>query len=234
MTEERSAVGVGGGVATTLPAPPTQARGAAKRDRIYEAALARFDSLGVEAARIEDVVDDADVSWATFFRYFPRKEDVLIEGAARHFRDRVKPIAEAGMHSRRRIRTVIKDTFVALSTSVEMPPALHAASLLQVIAHPERFAALLDDGSVQPLIELLAEVIAEGQRRGEIRDDARAVAIAMTVAAGAFFPGVQAAARGGDATAAMTTALDLIWDGAAADGVERGETLTYDAMEVAR
>lgn len=27
---------------------------------------------------LEDVIADADVSWATFFRYFPRKGDVLI------------------------------------------------------------------------------------------------------------------------------------------------------------
>lgn len=39
--------------------------------------------------KVEAVIADADVSWATFFRYFPRKEDVLVEGIARHFRDRV-------------------------------------------------------------------------------------------------------------------------------------------------
>ncbi len=234
VTEERRTARGLGDTDAALPIPPTQARGAEKRDRIYAAAIGRFDRLGVEATRIEDVVDDAGVSWATFFRYFPRKEDVLIEGAARHYRDHVKPVAEAGMRSRRRIRTVIKDTFVALSTQGDMPPALHAASLLQVIAHPGRFAALLDDGSAQPLIELLAELVAEGQRRGEVRADVPAVAIAMTVAAGAFFPGVQAAALGGDATAAMTTALDLIWDGAAADGAAGDGRPMHDEMEVAR
>lgn len=233
MTEEdRTALGLGGGAATTtLPTPPTQARGAEKRDRLYAAALERFDRLGVDAARVEDIVDDAGVSWATFFRYFPRKEDVLIEGAARHFRERVKPVAEAGIRSNRRIRTVIKDTFVALSTAAEMSPALHAEALLQVIAHPDRFAALLDDGSTRPLVEFLAELVAEGQRRGEVRGDVPAVAIAMTVAAGAFFPGVQAAAVGGDATVAMTTALDLIWDGASAAATGNG---IHDDTEVTR
>jgi AcrR family transcriptional regulator len=222
MTEESStALGLGGATATALPMPPTQARGAEKRDRLYAAALERFDRLGVDATRVEDVVDDAGVSWATFFRYFPRKEDVLIEGAARHFRDRVRPVAEAGIRSSRRIRTVIKDIFIALCTPEDLPPLLHASALLQVIANPGRFAALLDDGSGQPLIELLTEVVAEGQRRGEVRDDVPAVAIAMTIAAGAFYPGVQAAAIGGDAAAAMTAALELIWDGAGEQGRER-------------
>jgi AcrR family transcriptional regulator len=222
MTEERStAFGLGGATATALPLPPTQARGAEKRDRLYAAALERFDRLGVDATRVEDVVDDAGVSWATFFRYFPRKEDVLIEGAARHYRDRVRPVAEAGIRSRRRVRTVINDVFIALCTAGDLPPLLHASALLQVIANPGRFAALLDDGSAQPLIELLTEVVAEGQRRGEVRDDVPAVAIGMTIAAGAFYPGVQAAAIGGDAAAAMTAALELIWDGAGEQGRER-------------
>jgi hypothetical protein len=45
--------------------------------------------------------------------------------------------------------------------------------------------------------------------------------IASTIAAGAFFPGVRAAAAGGDPTAAMTMALALIWEGAA-PGRRRG------------
>ncbi|MGA8926349.1 MAG: helix-turn-helix domain-containing protein, partial [Solirubrobacterales bacterium] len=73
-----------------LPTPPTQARGVEKRDRIYDAAVTLYEENGIDAARVEDVIAEAGVSWATFFRYFPRKEDVLIEHAARHFRDRVR------------------------------------------------------------------------------------------------------------------------------------------------
>ena len=95
---------------------------------------------------------------------------------------------------------------------------------------------MIDDGSAQPLIELLATLIVEGQRRGEIRSDVPALAIAMTVAAGAFFPGVQAAAMGGDATAAMTIALSLIWEGAEADragsDLERAPVGAESDMEV--
>ena len=47
--------------------------------------LERFRADGVAATKVEDVIADADVSWATFFRYFPRKGDVLIEAAVRHF-----------------------------------------------------------------------------------------------------------------------------------------------------
>src|SRR3954451_24587606 len=80
-----------------LPPKPRQARGIAKRERVYEAALAEFAAHGFDDARIEDVVADADVSWGTFFRYFPRKEDVLLEAAARHYRERVRPLAESAL-----------------------------------------------------------------------------------------------------------------------------------------
>src|SRR5262245_2537103 len=90
MSAEREAAnrGVVGSVVgqeARLPEPPTQARGVEKRDQIYAAALARFEREGMSETRIEDVITDAGVSWATFFRYFPRKEDVLVEAIARHF-----------------------------------------------------------------------------------------------------------------------------------------------------
>ena len=76
-----------------MPSPPTQARGFEKRDPIYQAAIARFRVEGFAATKVDDVIADAGVSWGTFFRYFPRKGDVLSEAAARHFRDHVRPSA---------------------------------------------------------------------------------------------------------------------------------------------
>ena len=64
-----------------LAAPRSAIASTTRRVVLYEA-------NGIDAARVEDVIAEAGVSWATFFRYFPRKEDVLIEHAARHFRDR--------------------------------------------------------------------------------------------------------------------------------------------------
>src|SRR5690242_8884028 len=98
----RNAVGsamVGEG--TRLPQPPKQARGVQKRDRLYAAALARFEREGVAETRVEDVIADAGVSWATFFRYFPRKEDVLIEAIARHFRTHALPMVQRARADRR-------------------------------------------------------------------------------------------------------------------------------------
>jgi AcrR family transcriptional regulator len=193
--------------------PPTQARGVEKRDRLFDAAIARYRDAGVADTRVEDVIADAGVSWATFFRYFPRKEDVLLEGAARHFRDRVRTVAEQGLKDRRlKIQTVIERTFAALLEPDDLPPALHNGALLEVFASPARFAALVGDHP-QPVIGLVAEILAEGQRRGQVRPDVDAGAAAMTLSAGCMFLAVQAAAVGADPVESASRALDILWGG---------------------
>ena len=153
-----------------LPAPPTQARGVDKRDRLYNAAIARFAADGVAATHIEDVIADAQVSWATFFRYFPRKGDVLIEHAARHFREHVRTAAHEGIRDGRlAIRTVIERTFTALLEPAGASAELHNAALLEVFAHPARFASLIDEGHPQPLVGIVAELLTEADARGELR-----------------------------------------------------------------
>jgi AcrR family transcriptional regulator len=160
------------------------------------------------------VIADASVSWATFFRYFPRKGDVLLEMAARHFRGQVRGAAQAGLGDRRlRVRTVTERTFAALLEAVEVSPALHSAAMLEVFAHPGRFAAIVGDGHPQPMVALVTTLLAEAQRRGEIRPELDAGAAALTVVAGALFPGVQAAAIGADASEPVSAALDILWEG---------------------
>ena len=44
--------------------------------------MAEYCRVGLDAARVEDIVAAAGVSWGTFFHYFPAKEDVLLDAAA--------------------------------------------------------------------------------------------------------------------------------------------------------
>jgi TetR/AcrR family transcriptional regulator, repressor for uid operon len=200
-----------------MPAPPTQARGFEKRDRIYEAAIARFEADGVAGTKVDDVIADADVSWATFFRYFPRKGDVLIEAAARHFRDHVRPLAtEALADHRLKISTVIQRLLVSLFRPVDLPRSLHGAALLEVFANPDRFAALVDDGHSQVVPGLLEEILAEGQKRGEVRRDLNTAVAALTVVAGTVLIGAQAVAVGVDPSEPVEASLEISWRGIAA------------------
>ncbi len=203
--------------ATALPSPPTQARGFEKRDRIYRAAIARYETDGVAATKVEDVIADAEVSWATFFRYFPRKQDVLIELAARHYRRHVTGVAAEALGDRRlRVRTVVERALAALLEPGEASAALHSAALLEVFAHPARFAALVGGGHPQPVVELIAGLLDEARHRGELRAGLDPAAAALTVVAGALFPAVQAAAIGTDPGPPMRGALDIVWNGVGA------------------
>jgi TetR/AcrR family transcriptional regulator len=205
-------------VTGTLPAPPTQARGVDKRDRIYEAAIARYAAQGIAATTVEEVIADAGVSWATFFRYFPRKQDVLLEHSARRFRTHVRATAEAGLgDGRLRVRTVLERTFAALLDPGDAPPELHIAAILEVFANPPRFAALVDEGHPQPMVGLVAGLLTEARDRGELRPGVDPGLGALTVVAGALFPAAQAAAIGADPEAPMRAALDVVWRGVGAE-----------------
>src|SRR3954453_15816404 len=100
-----------------LPPRPQQERGKAKRQLVYEAAVRGFAQSGFDQARIEDVVADAGVSWGTFFRYFPRKEDVLLEMGVEHYRKHVLPDARHGLANGRPVRRTVRDMHAALLTS---------------------------------------------------------------------------------------------------------------------
>src|SRR5262245_40417807 len=200
-----------------MPAPPTQARGFDKRDRIYRAAIDRFSAEGVAATKVDDVIEAADVSWATFFRYFPRKGDVLIEAAARHYRDHVRPAAEASLADRRlKTSTVIQRLLVSLLRPADLPPGLHGAVLLEIFANPDRFAALVGEGPGAPVTVLLEEVLAEGQRRGEVRRDVDTAVAALTVIAGVALIGAQAVAIGIDPSEPVAASFEVSWRGMAA------------------
>src|SRR5271155_930521 len=80
-------------------AAPRQRRAVVTRRRVYEAAMAEYARVGLEAARVEDIVAAAGVSWGTFFHYFPAKQDVLLDAAAevcRAYGEAVQAGLEAG------------------------------------------------------------------------------------------------------------------------------------------
>jgi AcrR family transcriptional regulator len=202
----------------TLPSPPTQARGVDKRDRIFEAAMARYSDQGVAATTVEEIIADAGVSWATFFRYFPRKQDVLLEHAARHFRIHVRTTVTEGLADRRlHVRAILERTFAALLKSPDRPADLHIDAILEVFAHPPRFAAFVNDGNPQPVVSVISELLTQARDRGELRPGVDPGLAALTVVAGALFPAAQAAAIGTDPEPAMRAALDVVWRGVGVD-----------------
>lgn len=200
------------GESTEIGRRPQQRRSAAKRQALYEEAVRRFAADGVEATRVEDVVAAAGASWGTFFRYFPRKEDVLLEMTAEHLRRHVRPVVDAALSQQRPARDALLELLLALAPA-DHPPALHTAALRETFANQQRFAAMLQEGD-RPLVMLAYALLAEGQQRGEVRADVDALSLAMTVVAGVLFPLVQTGFGGGPTPeAALRRSFSIVWPG---------------------
>lgn len=202
---------------------PRQARGVVARTRVYDAAIRQFAEKGVAATRIEDVVAAAGVAWGTFYRYFPRKEDVLLEAAVRHFHERLVPLVEADLaDSRHSTRDRALRLFVALLEPGEHPPQLHGEMLNETIKHRERFGAMLG-WEDHALVQLVARVVAQGQERGEVRTDIDRFTLAGTLIAGIVFTTIYAyygsfrGFRDAEPTANLSTLveriIEIIWHG---------------------
>lgn len=144
--------------------------------------MAEYARVGVEAARVEDIVGAAGVSWGTFFHYFPTKEDVLLDAAVTvcgAFADAAGTALAAGADT----EAVFASAFAALfakAGEVAEPIPLRAAILRNAAERPGRLSAALDEQIPSP-VQVAAEVIADGQLQGEIRADQSAESLAIVL-----------------------------------------------------
>jgi len=198
---------------------PKQQRGIEVRDRLLAAAIAEIDAKGIEESRVENVVAEAGTSWGTFFRYFPRKEDIFLHECARHFREVLRPALDEALADE---STPIRDgarKIVLLMMEPQVSPRFHAEMLAETLRHPARFAAILGEGEL-PLAVLFAELLAEGQRRNEITPDAPVSICAAVLIAGVMFSAARVLQDVADGTSpgseiaeVANQAFDVAWSG---------------------
>ena len=177
------------GPRVTGPAP-RQRRAVATRRRLYEAAMAEYARVGLEAARVEDIVAAAGVSWGTFFHYFPAKEDVLLDAGAEVCRA-YGEATRAGLEAGDDTMTILAGAFGALSraaTDAATTNALRGKMLLYVLGHPGRLTEFLGEENPAPVPATTA-VMAAGQYRGEIRTDEPAESLAIILLYSVLFAG---------------------------------------------
>jgi AcrR family transcriptional regulator len=159
--------------------------------------MAEYARVGLEAARVEDIVAAAGVSWGTFFHYFPAKEDVLLDAAAGVCRA-YATAAAAGLAAGQDTELILDAAFTAMyqaSVEVTGSGALQGRMLLYVLGHPGRLTEFLGE-DVMPPVPATAAVLAEGQLRGEIRDDEPAESLAVILLYAVLFGARRGAAIG--------------------------------------
>ena len=49
------------------------------RQKVFRAAIAEFERVGVNSAQIDNITRAAGVSVGTYYRYFPTRNDVIFE-----------------------------------------------------------------------------------------------------------------------------------------------------------
>ena len=164
------------------PRAPRQRRAAETRQRLYHAAMAEFEKAGLDAARVEDIVTAAGVSWGTFFHYFPAKEDVLLDAAAIACRAYAVAVSD-GLDAGRGTEQVLWDAFLAMGRAagqVTSSRPLRGAMMRHVLSHPGLLTDYLD-GEVLPPVPATPQVMRTGSdaarpgrraRRGDGRDRA--------------------------------------------------------------
>jgi AcrR family transcriptional regulator len=197
-------------------AAPRQRRAVATRRRLYEAAMAEYARVGLETARVEDIVAAAGVSWGTFFHYFPAKEDVLLDAGA----EVCKAYGEAtraGLEAGDDTRTILAGAFSALARAAAdaaTTSALRGKLLLYVLGHPGRLTEFLGEEIPAPVPATTA-VITAGQYRGEIRTDEPAESLAVILVYSVLFAGRRSLTLGRPpgSTPLSHLALDIVLRG---------------------
>ncbi len=160
--------------ATDRPAGLRERKKARTRAAIREHALRLFREQGYTATTVEQIAESADVSPATFYRYFPTKEDVVLQDDFDVLAMDVFEAQPAGLSTISAMRAAIGEMLHTL-TPEERARFQETTDL--TLAVPEIRARALDEFS--RTMQAMAEAIA--RRAGRPPDDFAARTVAGAV-----------------------------------------------------
>lgn len=168
--------------AGTPSAPPPvdalTARGRKTRDGLLDAARRVFEEVGFLDTRVEQIAQEASVSYGTFYRYFESKEDVFQELSTRLFED---------VHHREPLDPDLSPAAKLIATNRLYYQAYRRNARLmaiveQVATFNNDFRALRHEHR-RKLIERTSRAIARWQEQGQVRECLDPVMAARAMAA---------------------------------------------------
>ncbi|MFN2427790.1 MAG: TetR/AcrR family transcriptional regulator [Candidatus Binatia bacterium] len=185
--------------------PGADARTERTRAAIREAANALFLAKGVDETTVDEICENAGISKGTFYLYFHRKEDLLLEYGLQRLR-RVREMVPdlIGQGSFRDAMEAIVDEVVR---GKGWGREVAGRAILEMGNSAERLPMQTPPKVIQPLIEV-------AQARGELRTDIPSDALAHFVLR-SILGALRDWGLGNDATdrdAALGVALTLVYD----------------------
>lgn len=137
------------------------------RERIMEAAMARFVVQGFDSTTVDQIAEDADVAQKTFFNYFPTKQDLFRQLAEDRI-DELQEILEEEREAAGSTPEKLEHCFVRLSELLEQRGRLGRDLVLEVM----RARSVGDTGEdISRLHQSFGGILRDGQEAGDVRRD---------------------------------------------------------------
>jgi len=149
---------------TELPTGLRERKKVKTRLAIREHAMALFKDQGYDKTTVEQIAAAAEVSPSTFFRYFPSKEEVVLQDDYDALLIAAFHAQEVGVPPLQALRNAISEVFLSMPEGQQAQEAERIRLMTEV---PELRARML--AQVSEMIQMLAEAVAE--RVGRQSDD---------------------------------------------------------------
>ncbi len=149
---------------TELPTGLRERKKVKTRLAIREHAMALFKDQGYDKTTVEQIAAAAEVSPSTFFRYFPSKEEVVLQDDYDALLIAAFHAQEVGVPPLQALRNAISEVFLSMPEGQQAQEAERIRLMTEV---PELWARML--AQVSEMIQMLAEAVAE--RVGRQSDD---------------------------------------------------------------
>jgi len=135
------------------------------RQQIISTAIKLFRKRGYEKTRVDDIVEQLEISQPTFFRYFPSKDAVLREVGRRGYACMAEHI-QTELSSKATTAECLQRLYEGLAQETEADRPLWQAVVLSGAMDPVRSPTVRQPEQV--VVGLLREILQKGQKRGEI------------------------------------------------------------------
>ena len=147
----------------------------ATRDAIFAVAQKLFNEKGFESTAVEDITEKVDIAQSTFFNYFPRKEDILVEIFKRKL-PFLRKKCQAIVDTEAPIKTKINKIFSATARIASQNENITRAMMIRNFSsftNKEYNGLFFDD-----FRRSLSLILEKGQQKGHVRSDVSALKLA--------------------------------------------------------